>query len=194
MGVVRDVTIDQLTQAVQGISTSGMSDSTGQAINSTLGTLGKDTSLQDIKNAINSLANTISPSATNVTYNNTSSGLSASNVQAAIDEIDTTTDTLTATSTNITRYSGVSSSVPLPAISRRGNIVIIHFAHQLPAGTYLNIWNVTPAPASQQHALVAIGNSWTIVAVTNTGVVKFNNSVTINSDQYIIGQIIYNIN
>lgn len=82
MGVVRDVTIDQLTQAVTGISTSGMSDSTGQAINSTLGTLGKDTSLQDIKNAINSLANTISPSATNVTFDNTGTGLTASNAQA----------------------------------------------------------------------------------------------------------------
>lgn len=82
MGVVRDVTIDQLTQAVQGISTSGMSDSTGQAINSTLGTLGKDTSLQDIKNAINNLAGAISPSATNVTFDNTGTGLTASNVQA----------------------------------------------------------------------------------------------------------------
>lgn len=194
MGVVRDVTIDQLTQAVTGISTSGMSDTTGQAINSTLGTLGKDTSLQDIKNAINNLAGAISPSANNVTYDNTSSGLTASNVQSAIDEIDTTTDALTDTSTSVTRYTGVSSSVPLPAISRRGKQVIIHFAHQLPAGTYLNIWNVTPIPASQQHALVAIGNSWTIVAVTNAGVIKFNNSVTINSDQYIIGQIVYNIN
>lgn len=55
MAVVRDITIDQLTQAVHGISTSGMSDSTGQAINSTLGTLGKDTSLQDIKNAVQGL-------------------------------------------------------------------------------------------------------------------------------------------
>ena len=88
MGVVRDVTIDQLTQAVQGISTSGMSDSTGQAINSTLGTLGKDTSLQDIKNAINSLANTISPSATNVTFNNTGTDLTSSNAESAIKEIN----------------------------------------------------------------------------------------------------------
>ena len=59
MGVVRDVTIDQLTQAVTGISTSGMSDSTGHAINSTLGTLGKDTSLQDIKTAISGLGQTL---------------------------------------------------------------------------------------------------------------------------------------
>lgn len=88
MGVVRDVTIDQLTQAVTGISASGMSDSTGQAINSTLGTLGKDTSLQDIKAAINSLANTISPSATNVTFNNTGTDLTSSNAESAIKEVN----------------------------------------------------------------------------------------------------------
>lgn len=39
MGVVRDVTIDQLTQAVTGISTSGMSDSTGQAIKNSIDAL-----------------------------------------------------------------------------------------------------------------------------------------------------------
>lgn len=88
MGVVRDVTIDQLTQAVTGISTSGMSDSTGQAINSTLGTLGKDTSLQDIKTAINSLANAISPSATNVTFDNTGTDLTSSNAESAIKEVN----------------------------------------------------------------------------------------------------------
>lgn len=155
-----------------------ITDDTGQAINTTL----------------QSLVGAISPSAANVTFDNTGTGMTASNVQAAIEEIDDITDDLTATSSNITRYSGVSSSVPLPAVSRRGKMVIIHFAHQLPAGTYTNIWNVTPAPASQQHALVAIGNNLTTMAVTNTGVVKFNNSVTINSDQYVIGQIIYNTN
>ncbi len=87
MGVVRDVTIDQLTQAVQGISTSGMSDTTGQAINTTLGTLGKDTTLQSIVTALQTLAGTISPSATNVTFDNTGTGLTASNVQSAITEV-----------------------------------------------------------------------------------------------------------
>ena len=88
MGVVRDVTIDQLTQAVQGISSTGISDSTGQAINNTLGTLGKDTSLQSIASAINSLAGAISPAAANVTFDNTGTGLSASNVQTAISELN----------------------------------------------------------------------------------------------------------
>lgn len=62
MGVVTDVTVKGLTTAVTNISATGMSDTTGQAINTTLGTLGKDTSLQEIKNAINALATAISPS------------------------------------------------------------------------------------------------------------------------------------
>ena len=58
MGVVRDVTIDQLTQAVQGISSTGISDSTGQAINNTLGTLGKDTTLQATNTALGNINTT----------------------------------------------------------------------------------------------------------------------------------------
>ena len=59
MGVVRDVTIDQLTQAVQGISSTGISDSTGQAINNTLGTLLADTTGQSIASAISGLGQTL---------------------------------------------------------------------------------------------------------------------------------------
>ena len=59
MGIVRDVTIDQLTQAVQGISSTGISDSTGQAINNTLGTLLADTTGQSIASAISGLGQTL---------------------------------------------------------------------------------------------------------------------------------------
>ena len=88
MGVVTDVTVKGLTTAVTNISATGMSDTTGQAINSTLGTLGKDTSLQDIKNAINNLGGTISPSANNVTFNNTGTDLTSSNAESAIKEVN----------------------------------------------------------------------------------------------------------
>lgn len=70
MGVVRDVTIDQLTQAVQGISSTGISDSTGQAINNTLGTLGKDTSLQGIISAISGLGQTLGNDKANISGDN----------------------------------------------------------------------------------------------------------------------------
>ena len=70
MGVVRDVTIDNLTQAVQGISSTGISDSTGQAINNTLGTLGKDTSLQGIISAIAGLGQTLGNDKANISGDN----------------------------------------------------------------------------------------------------------------------------
>lgn len=70
MGVVRDVTIDNLTQAVQGISSTGISDSTGQSINNTLGTLGKDTSLQGIINAINALGQLLGSDKANISGDN----------------------------------------------------------------------------------------------------------------------------
>lgn len=65
MGVATDKSLVGLTTAVNNISTSGMSDTTGQAIVS----------------AINGLSGAISPAASNVTFDNTGTGLSASNVQ-----------------------------------------------------------------------------------------------------------------
>lgn len=95
MGVVRDVTIDQLTQAVQGISSAGMTDTTGQdikdsidALDMTAETLAKDSSLQDIKDSIDTLANAISPAAANVTFDNTSTDLASSNAESAIKEVN----------------------------------------------------------------------------------------------------------
>lgn len=94
MGVVTDVTVKGLTTAVTNISATGMSDTTGQAIVTSINNLRSATSPiitddtgQDIKTAINALANAISPAASNVTFNNTGTGLSASNVQSAIAEV-----------------------------------------------------------------------------------------------------------
>lgn len=105
MGVVRDITIEQLTQAVGGIDTSTLAqDSTLQDVvtaisnisggndpvtNTTVNSLCKDTTGQSIASAINSLAGAISPAASNVTFDNTGTGLNASNVQNAIVEICT---------------------------------------------------------------------------------------------------------
>ena len=74
MGVVTDVTVKGLTTAVTNISATGMSDTTGQAIVA----------------AINNLSGSISPAASNVTFDNTGTGLSASNAQAALSELDST--------------------------------------------------------------------------------------------------------
>lgn len=95
------------------------------------------------------------------------------------------------TTVTISRYTGISSSVPLPAVQRSGNVIIIHFATELPAGTYTNIWTITPKPTLQQHAVVVLGSAIKTITVGSDGVVKFNNSQTISSATYVIGQIAY---
>lgn len=61
------------------------------------------TTAQTLSGAINELANggTGTPSASNVTYDGTTSGLVATNVQDAIDEVDGALDTLSSTVSNI---------------------------------------------------------------------------------------------
>lgn len=73
MGVVTDVTVKGLTTAVTNISATGMSDTTGQAIVS----------------AINGLSGSISPAASNVTFDNTGTDLTSSNAESAIKEVNT---------------------------------------------------------------------------------------------------------
>lgn len=96
------------------------------------------------------------------------------------------------TSCSITRHSGVSSSVPVPTITRRNDLVIIHFVLLIPAGTYTNLWDVTPAPTMTEHACVIVGNGQNAIKVETNGVVAFNNSTTITgSGSYLIGQLVY---
>lgn len=92
---------------------------------------------------------------------------------------------------SITRQSGVSSNVPIPQITRRGNVVIIHFAQQFPAGTYYQLYDVSPLPNSPQHAIVMIGDRQDLIAVLSDGKLRFNKSQTISATTYIIGQIVY---
>ena len=150
MGVVRDVTIDQLTQAVTGISTSGLSDSTGQAINSTLGTLGKDTSLQDIKTAINNLGSAISPSANNVTFDNTGTGLTASNVQSAIAEVAEVTTAIHYVKTTLT--SNVNGYIDLGISSNSTMLlsVIANGVGAIPMQSGSNWWCILVNPSTMQ--------------------------------------------
>lgn len=79
MGVMTDSTGRLLVNAVGGIDTTGLvKDTTVQTTNN---------KLDDIKVAINNISSAISPAASNVTYDNAASGLSATNVQAALDEV-----------------------------------------------------------------------------------------------------------
>ena len=97
MGVVTDVTVKGLTTAVTNISATGMSDTTGQAIVS----------------AINGLSGALSPAASNVTFDNTGTGLSASNVQSAIAEI--CTDLFQTKTYTVSYTAGGNASISLTA-------------------------------------------------------------------------------
>lgn len=86
MGIVRDITVDQLTQAVNNIDTSTLAqDSTLQDVvtaisnisggsdpvtNTTVNTLGKDTSLQSIAGAITGLGTALGSDKANISGNN----------------------------------------------------------------------------------------------------------------------------
>lgn len=202
MGIVRDITVEQLAQAVGGIDTSGLAkDTTLQATNTALGnintTLGgittndppTDTTQQSIAAAINSLAGAISPAASNVTFDNTGTGLSASNVQAAIAEVNNNYKDNTC---SIERASGVSSSVPLPTIMRRGKVVIVDFSFQIPAGSYgTAVWVVSPVPINNMHSIVYYSNSPTRLTLYTSGTLGFTAPITPTSSGYINGQLIY---
>ena len=149
-----------------------MTNTTGQAINTTL----------------QSLVGAISPAAVNVTFDNTGTALSASNAQDAIEEVN---DLVVNSTAIITRQSGVSSSTPIPTITRCGKVVIIHFAQQFPAGTYYELYDVLPLPNATQHAVVNMGSSQDLVIIRTDGRLRFNNSKTFSSNTYVIGQLVY---
>lgn len=103
MGIVRDVTIDQLTQAVQGISSTGISDSTGQAINNTLGTLLADTTGQSIASAISGLGTTLGSDKANISGDNIASPSTFRNNIG----LQRNTPTVTASGSNVIAFSSI---------------------------------------------------------------------------------------
>lgn len=274
MGIVRDITVEELTQAVGGIDTSGLAkDTTLQATNTALGnintTLGgittndppTDTTQQSIASAISALSAAVKPDASDIPYDSNLSvkgkidevnearyQIKSYNTSIPVDNmygndysgvywigktnwsdmpsgsygylevvgnlqkfypyalngradvyirmyINTTWNAWKRTSSlsdaSITRQSGVSSNVPIPQITRRGNVVIIHFAQQFPAGTYYELYNVSPLPTGAQHAIVMIGDRQDLIAILSDGKLRFNKTQTISTTTYIIGQLVY---
>lgn len=104
--------------------------------------------------------------------------------------IDWVLQTNERTDTSVVRYSGVSTSVPLPQVSRSGNVVIVHFVQQYPSGTYSNLFTISPKPSSDQHAYANLAGTNTLIRVNTGGTIAFNNSVTTNGG-YLIGQLVY---
>lgn len=78
---------------------------------------------------------------------------------------------------------------------RRDRVGIITFnSCQLPAGTYTNsdvLMTVSPPPVGMVRALVVVGSDVKVIRIATTGAVTFNNSVTLSSQVYVLGQIVY---
>lgn len=196
MGIVRDVTVDQLTQAVNNIDTSTLAqDSTLQDVvtaisnisggsdpvtNTTVNTLGKDTTLQSIAAAINSLSGAISPAASNVTFDNTTSGLTASNAQSAIEEVNEKANTALqisngsttspwGTTVSITRIAQFKSMLIIGGRLNKGFIVLI------PSGTneYVILSNINSCITS-----VSVSSSTIDIVLSSNG---YGSNIIINT-------------
>lgn len=149
MGVVTDVTVKGLTTAVTNISATGMSDTTGQAI----------------VTAINNLSGSISPAASSVTFDNTGTGLTASNAQAAIIEVNRKIDL---------PYINVSTSSAVSCASGITNYTTLINSGELSAGLWLvTYWG------SFESVTSANGNRRIILTTESTGTSpRYNSTIT----------------
>lgn len=98
------------------------------------------------------------------------------------------------TTCSIVRGSGRPNTFPIPGISRSGNVVIVIFGLQLPAGTYAStdiLWTVTPKPKTTCRGNPAMGGSYPSMIIDTDGNIKFNGPQTLSADTWLIGQIMY---
>lgn len=93
-----------------------------------------DDTAQTMVNKLDAIKNAINPNAQGTSYSNATSGLSAENVQEAVDELDSNIDTLSASLTKLgTIYSLDSKNVTSIATNTDTTI----YGKVLPAGKYI---------------------------------------------------------
>lgn len=101
------------------------------------------------------------------------------------------------TTISVARGSTLPNTFPLPNVSRRGNVCVVNFAIQIPAGTYSNtttLWELSPKPIANTRCMLAFSanpNNFTNLNLLTDGTVKFNGSQTVASDSWLIGQAVY---
>lgn len=98
---------------------------------------------------------------------------------------------------SITRSSSMPATFPVPAISRRGNTVVINFAILLPAGSYTSsqvLWNYTPVMADFVALTIPVYGSGAVnfLKILPDGTISLNNSKTFASDTWLIGEAVFN--
>lgn len=100
------------------------------------------------------------------------------------------------TTCSISRGSSMSSTFPIPSISRRGNTVVIYFGIQLPAGTYANtdvLWNYSPIIASLPVLTFPVYGSGEInlLKINTNGTITLNASKTFAAATWLIGEAVF---
>lgn len=96
---------------------------------------------------------------------------------------------------SITRKAGISESVYLPTVVRRGHVVTILFDGSLPAGTYNSVanggtWQVDVLPRTKTTNFVVCDGTKGL-AVTADGTVGFYSNATLASTSTIVGSVTY---
>lgn len=100
-------------------------------------------------------------------------------------------------SCSITRTEGASSTLPLPSIQRSGNTVVVTFSTKLPVGSYTTstkLWTCSPKPKSATYTLLHSYKSTMAevpVYMNANGAIYFNSAFTQNTEDYIVGQLVY---
>ena len=98
----------------------------------------------------------------------------------------------TAINTTTCSFTKSISSLAGATIVRRGNVVTLEFGHKISnAGSYTDIGTVSPAPIETLHFVVNIGGSWNLARINTSGVVSFNNAVSVTANAYLIGSCTY---
>lgn len=140
----------------------------------------------------NELANKANTSELSDLQTKTDNTLSTTNktVVGAINELKSGEDSLNETTCSISKVSGLPADTETPLIIRRGKLVIVIFATKVKAGTYTNLWNISPAPTQNVWATVSIAGGVNQLKTANN-MIAFNNSTTITNDTYMLGQLVY---
>lgn len=117
---------------------------------------------------------------------------SATTTVYSSDKVEDLLEPLTKTTATVTVHTDVTAGdVSDAVIARSGNVVIVRFESSIKAGTYTNLYNVTPVPSTKQLAVIDISGVTKTISVSTGGVIAFTQSTTFGSDGAIRGQIVY---
>ena len=108
------------------------------------------------------------------------------------DKIDDLIEPFTKNTATVTVHSDVTSGDLADAsVTRIGDVVIVSFEANIKAGTYTNLYNVSPVPSAKQLAVVDISGTSKLISVSTAGVIAFTEATTLAADGVIKGQLVY---